>query len=74
MRRMDIITIYRGLASGYIICGRPGKGTKKSGASAHCTNHSALPLLPFMSLTPVHWSRTTKQLSDGNKLLQLLQT
>lgn len=35
---------------------------------------SALPLLLFMSWTPVHWWRTTKQLSDGNKLLQSLQT
>lgn len=74
MRHMDIITIYRGLAYGYTIRGRAGNKTKKSGASAQCVNHSALPLLLFMSWTPVHWWRTTKQLSDGNKLLQSLQT
>lgn len=68
------ITIYRGLAHGYTICGRPGKETKRSGASAQCSNHSTLPLLPFMSWTPVCWLRTTKQISHGNKLLQSQQT
>lgn len=70
----DIITICRGLAYGYTICGRPGKETKKSGASAQCSNHSALPLLPFMSWTSVCWLRTTKQISHGNKCLQSQQT
>lgn len=72
--REDIITIYRELAYGYTICGRPGKETKKSGASAPCSNHSALPLLPFTSRTSVCWLRTTKQISHGNKLLQSQQT
>lgn len=43
-------------------------------ASAPCSNHSALPLLPFMSRTSVCWLRTTKQISHGNKLLQSQQT